>query len=290
VLAGAHTIAAPITLQRPLNLSVSAGATVKLTGDVTTNGQIITKSGEGVAELPNVRTNALNVNAGVLKTADSGGAASGVSKVGALTITGVAKLDLRDNKLITSTPAGIFSAGAYTGVQGEVARAYHNGAWDSPGLTTSMPDARPAVGITTIGVVSAQQLLFIAPTATGTFTGQHVTGASTIAMYTYAGDLNFDGQVDAQDYGIIDNWVQFPGTSGWANGDVNYDGVIDAADYGIIDNAIQLQGPPIPVNAFGAGDVVAVPESVSVSMLIGGAGWATCRRQRRATGRFRGQE
>ena len=107
---------------------------------------------------------------------------------------------------------------------------------------TSMPGAAPAVGITTIGVASAQQVLFIAPTATGTFAGQQVTGASTIAMYTYAGDLNFDGQVDAQDYGIIDNWVQFPGTSGYANGDINYDGVIDAADYGLIDNSIQLQG------------------------------------------------
>jgi hypothetical protein len=62
-----------------------------------------------------------------------------------------------------------------------------------------------------------------------------------------AGDMNFDGLVDAQDYGTIDNWVQFPGTDGYANGDLNYDGVIDAADYGIIDNTIQLQGPPLPV-------------------------------------------
>src|SRR5688572_1208317 len=64
-------------------------------------------------------------------------------------------------------------------------------------------------------------------------------------MYTYAGDLNFDGRVDAQDYGTIDNWVQFPGTDGYVNGDINYDGIIDAVDYGIIDNTIQLQGPPI---------------------------------------------
>jgi hypothetical protein len=73
-----------------------------------------------------------------------------------------------------------------------------------------------------------------------------VTGSTTIAMYTYAGDVNFDGLVDASDYGIIDNYFQFPGTTGYANGDFNYDGVIDAGDYGIIDNTFQLQGAPIP--------------------------------------------
>ena len=67
-------------------------------------------------------------------------------------------------------------------------------------------------------------------------------------MYTWAGDVDLNGVVDAVDYGTIDNWIQFPGTTGYTNGDLNYDGVIDAVDYGIIDNGIQLQGPPIPVN------------------------------------------
>ena len=72
--------------------------------------------------------------------------------------------------------------------------------------------------------------------------GQTVTGATTIAMYTYAGDLNFDGLVDGADYGVIDNSVQFPGTDGYVNGDFNYDGVIDGADYGVIDNWSQFPG------------------------------------------------
>jgi hypothetical protein len=70
---------------------------------------------------------------------------------------------------------------------------------------------------------------------------------------------------------VIDNWVQFPGANGYANGDLNYDGVIDAADYGIIDNTIQLQGPPISVNAAVAGTgvsgVTPVPEPASLSAL-----------------------
>jgi hypothetical protein len=103
-------------------------------------------------------------------------------------------------------------------------------------------------------------------------------------MYTYAGDLNLDGRADAQDYGIIDNFVQFPGTFGYAKGDINYDGVIDAADYGVIDNTIQLQGPPIPVNAATLmGSVSAVPEPAAIAALTICATLAAQRRRRRNT-------
>jgi hypothetical protein len=63
--------------------------------------------------------------------------------------------------------------------------------------------------------------------------------------YTYAGDANLDDGIDGADYGLIDNYVQFPGTAGYGNGDFNFDGVIDGADYGIIDNAVQSQGAPL---------------------------------------------
>ena len=209
--------------------------------------------------------------------------AAGVSRINNLTIGTEAKLDLKRNKLITETPVGTFSGGAYDGVHGLVKRAYGQGAWAGNGLTTSENDASPTVGTTTIGVASASTILFIAPTATGTWAGQSVTGTTTLAMYTYAGDLNFDGRVDAQDYGIIDNWVQFPGTSGYVNGDINYDGVIDAADYGIIDNTIQLQGAPIPMtgsDVAGAG-LQAVPEPASLGvMAIASAGLLGRRRRR----------
>jgi hypothetical protein len=66
-----------------------------------------------------------------------------------------------------------------------------------------------------------------------------------IVKYTWAGDLNVDGLVDAADYGVIDNFIQFPGAWGYFNGDLNFDGLIDAADYGILDNSIQLQGLPL---------------------------------------------
>jgi hypothetical protein len=106
-------------------------------------------------------------------------------------------------------------------------------------------------------------------------------------MYTYAGDVNFDGLVDASDYGIIDNYFQFPGTDGYANGDFNYDGVIDAGDYGIIDNTFQLQGAPIPTSgaAIDRVSVTAVPEpsACGVAILVAAAVASRGRRRRRGS-------
>jgi beta-glucanase (GH16 family) len=285
--AGAHTIATPVTLLRPLIISAAGDSKVTLAGDVIANGHAITKSGGGEAEVRNVRTTALNIASGVLTITDSGGAADGVSNVGALAIAAGARLDLRDNKLVTNAPAGTFDGVTYTGVQGEVQRAYHFGAWDMPGLTTSEAHAGQNAGVlsgtTTIGVATASQVLFIEPAETGLFMGQTVTGAVTIAMYTYAGDLNFDGLVDGADYGVIDNFVQFPGTSGYANGDFNYDGVIDGADYGVIDNTIQLQGAAFPGVSGGAMVAVAVPEPSAACgfAILAASSWMGRRPRRR---------
>ena len=271
---GSHTIAAPIALGGEMLISVATGASLNLTGDFAGGLNAIIKAGDGALTVKHLRGGATDIVAGKVTIAANGSSAA-TSRVTSLSIGPDATLDLKNNKLLTNSPIGTFSGGAYTGVQGDVARAYDFGSWDLPGIMTSMPDAGPAVGLTTIGVSDGASILFLGPTETGTFAGQPVTGATTIAMYTYAGDVNFDGLVDAADYGIIDNYFQFPGTSGYANGDFNYDGIIDAGDYGIIDNTFQLQGAPIPIGAGAAGllGVTAVPEPsgcVAALMTIAG--------------------
>jgi hypothetical protein len=280
---GNHRVAAPLRLNRSTNVDLSAGSSFTAEDLSAAGGVAVEKLGAGTFTANNVRLDNLTLTEGRVVITPSGGAAIATSTLNSLVI-GNGQFDLRDNKLVTSKPVGTFTAGAYDGVHGDVARAYNSGAWNQSGLMTSEPNAGPTIGTTTLGVATAQSIMFLAPTATGTWSGQPVTGATTLVMYTYAGDLNFDGRVDAQDYGIIDNWVQFPGTSGYANGDINYDGVIDAADYGIIDNTIQLQGAPIPSGtgavAMGMAGVRAVPEPSSVTVLLLSPLLSLARRQR----------
>ena len=249
--------------------------TTTLSGALTYSGGTSVRAGRLVFNTNVAAQNVIQVvNTATLELA-SNGTKRRFIRTPELGIAPGARLDLKDNKLFTTMPIGSFAGGAYTGIQGLVADAYNFGAWDQPGLTTSDPLAGQNAGAlsntATIGVATGEQILFIEPTQTGVFMGQTITGATTIAMYTYAGDLNFDGLVDGADYGTIDNSVQFPGTNGYANGDFNYDGVIDGADYGIIDNTIQLQGAPIPgwnstasiASPSLAGGVSAVPEPAS---------------------------
>jgi hypothetical protein len=158
-----------------------------------------------------------------------------------LTVAGSGRLDLADNDLLIAYSGSSPLGSAYTGIAGMIQSgrtASHT--WDGPGIATSMADARS--GRTTLGVAEATSLFRLGAGETRVWEGHTVDATTLIVKYTYAGDANLDGQIDAGDYGVIDNFVQVPNASGYANGDFNYDGFIDAGDYGIIDNNIQAQG------------------------------------------------
>jgi len=221
VLSATHTVpgdlASPI---RNVYVTVNAGATLNLgvtqhLGSLTVNG-------------------AANLSAGGSKVIVTNG----------LAVAG--KLNLNDNDLILdyaaggADPIGAFNGTSYSGVQGMLASGYNFSAYDGNGIITTMPAA--LAGTTGLSVGQAADVLGITGGETALYEGQVVDSTAVIVKYSYAGDLNLDGLIDAADYGIIDNYYQFPGTSGYANGDFNLDGVIDAGDYGLIDNAFQLQG------------------------------------------------
>jgi autotransporter-associated beta strand protein len=204
------------------------GATTVSNGVMLLNGSLTT-------------TSAVNVTAGLLKVAPN---FMRVIRTPSLSITGAGKLDLTNNKLIVvggGPNIGTATNGTYNGITRLIQTGRNGFGWDGDGLITSEADA--IFGLTTLAIAGADDVGY----AGLTFGGVTVASGDLLVMYTYAGDANLDGLVDAGDYGLIDNYYQFPGTTGYFNGDFNYDGIIDATDYGYIDNSYQTQGPPIPV-------------------------------------------
>jgi hypothetical protein len=165
------------------------------------------------------------------------------ARIAALHLNDTAKLDLRANSLIVDYPVAGPSSFASLSSQIALARG-ESGDWDGPsGITSSI--AATSGGLTTLGIGEAAAVYGLAPNETVAVAGQTADGTSVVIKYTYAGDANLDGTIDGGDYGVIDNFVQVPGASGYFNGDFNYDGIIDGGDYGIIDNNIQAQGSPL---------------------------------------------
>jgi hypothetical protein len=65
------------------------------------------------------------------------------------------------------------------------------------------------------------------------FAGGPVDGTSMLVRLTYAGDTNFDGQVDIQDLLALATDYNTSGNV-WMGGDFNYDGVVDGADLALL--------------------------------------------------------
>jgi hypothetical protein len=111
-----------------------------------------------------------------------------------------------------------------------------------------------------------------------TFAGVPVNANSVLLKYTWDGDANIDGVVNADDYFRIDSGY-ISQESGWYNGDFNYDGVINADDYFLIDSAYIGQSGPLSFRAPGL--AAAVPDPGAGGMVIWAAMTALVQRRRR---------
>ena len=102
----------------------------------------------------------------------------------------------------------------------------------------------PGVYTTAVGYAEASQLLGLTGVQTTTWAGLPVDATTLLLRYTYYGDLNLDGRVDADDFALLDRGFS-KHLTGWVNGDVNYDGTVDAADYLLTDRSYALNGNPL---------------------------------------------
>jgi autotransporter-associated beta strand protein len=289
LLSGANTYSGGTTVSAGTLQIGTGGAVGSVVGNITNNAQLtfnrsnastagvidgagtLTKQGAGTLTVPRFRQGTATISAGTLQMAQSasGGETSRVSS--GYSIAAGAKLDVANNKFIVANGAlGTRSGTTYNGVSGSIQSGYNNGLWNGSGIVTSMPDALNF--LTAVGVGKASELGYGGTTWAGVSVGNN----DVLVMYTYAGDANLNGRIDADDYALIDYYSTNPnkitgGDYGFTRGDFNYDGSIDADDYALIDSAVKRQGVAFqtrPLSA-AASSLVAVPEPAMGFALVG---------------------
>ena len=174
--------------------------------------------------------------------------------VGTLSIGGTpgawtGTLDLGGNDVVVT-------GGVLATLTSMAAGGFARGAWTGPGLDSSAA-AADAKHLHALGVVQNVTAAGGSTPLYTSFDGVAVTTSAVLVKYTFFGDADLSGAVNAADYGRID--AGFVGKlTGWANGDFNDDGAVDGSDYTLIDNAFDQQA------ASAAAAVVADPAAVVV--------------------------
>jgi hypothetical protein len=155
---------------------------------------------------------------------------------GGVNIGPSATLDLRDNDLILqSAPTG--RNAALAALAGWLASGRNGGTWSGLGIMSSIASA-DANKLTGLGLLLNDNGRGGA--IVSSFDGQAVNANSILVKYTWNGDLDLNGVVDASDYFRLDLGF-IKKSRGYANGDMNYSGAIDVDDYFLIDKAFDEQ-------------------------------------------------
>jgi hypothetical protein len=189
-------------------------------------------------EANHIRQNRLDINATAVAMTRVNGGPTGTSRIRTLNIDPAGgALDLNDNDLIVT-------GGTLATITGQIKTGLENGGafdWLGPGIRSTEANVRNAVAgsfLYGLGVIlnDLAQVGGVGPIY-ASFSGQVTSGINDVLVkFTYFGDADLSGAVDATDYSLIDNGY-VNGLSGWLNGDFDYSGVIDATDYALIDNA-----------------------------------------------------
>ena len=172
-------------------------------------------------------------------------------------------MNLQNNKLIVKGAAsgGTASLGSWNG---------------TTGIITTQSDAQTAQSyLTTLAVATADDIGRVGQT----FGGQTVATGDVLVMYTYAGDANLSGRINADDYFQIDSSMNKPSSLvSYFHGDFNYDGKINGDDYFLIDSNFSRQGAAFSTGALPEG-ISIVPEPTAAALLTVAATMALRRRR-----------
>jgi hypothetical protein len=184
-----------------------------------------------------------------------------------LTMNNNAKLDLADNDMIVQADAATRQTVLNT-VTARIAAARNTGSiWSGRGITTSIAPT-VAKGITGLAVMLNDNDL--GSPLYNSFDGEAVDKNSVLVKYTWNGDTDVNGKIDADDYFYVDRGFASradplsPFSKGYHNGDLDYNGTIDADDYFLIDNAYLNQAGTLSNGITVGISILAMPATASV--------------------------
>jgi hypothetical protein len=217
-------------------------STLTLSGDVSASGCALTKVGQGTLIADNLRAASLTVSAGKVKISAkmSPNSPAGTSMLNSLSISPGASLDLTNNALVLS----------YTTLGTLLADIRQQRLDDL--LITSLSAHGHALGYADNATLGKT-----------IFGGQSVSPSSVLIGYTFAGDSNLDGVVNALDFNALS--AGYGSGTVWTQGDFNYDGAVNTIDFSVLATNFNQALPVSP----SAGLASLVPEPTSTLGALG---------------------
>jgi PKD repeat protein len=160
---------------------------------------------------------------------------------GGLSIAAGATFDLANNNLIVAATAA--NRDAILASLTTLLRSGRNGGtWDGLGINSSSANLNAAH---TTGLAAILNDQGNGTVVQSSFGGEAVNNNSILVKYTYNGDANVDGILNADDYARIDAGFASKST-GYLNGDFNFSGgAPNSDDYFLIDKTFGDQGTPL---------------------------------------------
>jgi T5SS/PEP-CTERM-associated repeat protein len=131
-------------------------------------------------------------------------------------------LDLADNDaIIAATPVATIAA--------YISSGFNGGNWQGTGINSSLA-AFVAGDLSDLHKTALGYATALALGVT-VFDGQSVGGSNVLVRYTWSGDANLDGKVNALDFNAVATNFGSGSNDFWSQGDFNYDGTVNTLDF-----------------------------------------------------------